>query len=151
MRQRRPVIAGRREFDGNGFGRVTRKVGFRHGSAVLSPTSLPAADIQSRSGFFSGSHCADALRSLAGEEGAQQDPRPDPKSRNARLRAFAPAPSAQNRRCSLIRQYLHAVFLARARRALYLNTLLMIEAKKITAAIRSNPPMIFLFRVPLRC
>jgi hypothetical protein len=35
--------------------------------------------------------------------------------------------------------------------ALYLNTpLMMIAAMKISAAIRSNPPMIFLFKVPLR-
>jgi hypothetical protein len=39
----------------------------------------------------------------------------------------------------------------RCARALYLNTpLMMIAAMKVSAAIRSNPPMIFLFKVPLR-
>jgi hypothetical protein len=38
----------------------------------------------------------------------------------------------------------------RDRRAPYQNTPRMINAKKITTAKRSNPPMIFLFKVPLR-
>jgi len=41
--------------------------------------------------------------------------------------------------------------LARSARALYLNKVrMMIATMKIIAAARSNPQMIFLFKVPLR-
>ena len=39
----------------------------------------------------------------------------------------------------------------RDQRAPYQNTPRMIATKKTPAAIMSNPPMIFLLRVPLRC